>query len=84
MACTTCLSCDDQSLEAELQQLGLPKAVELRMKYTDNSQSETLGSASTPDEPKPLKSVSFSLSDDKLRALDHELRYVSALMESFQ
>jgi COMM domain containing 4 len=147
MACISCLKhiifsaakfdCDDQSLEAELQQLGLPKehtlalcrpykekkdvlrsyfaeqtlrmtqlesidwrldylissssfqdlsspTVELRMEYTDNSQSETLGSASLPDAPKPLQAISFSLSGDKLRALDHELRAASALMESFQ
>ncbi len=144
MACISCLKhiifsaakfdCDDQSLEAELQQLGLPKehtlalcrpykekkdvlrsyfseqtlrmthlenidwrldylissssfqdlsspTVELRMEYTDNSQSETPGSA--PDAPKPRQAISFSLSDDKLRALDHELRAASALMESF-
>jgi COMM domain containing 4 len=127
--------CDEQSLEAELQQLGLPKehtltlcrpykekkdalrtqfqskmfrmssldkvdwrldyvisssnfqdiscpSVELRIEYTDHSEPVALDLRQT--KPSARKVAAFTISDDKLRALDHELRAASALMESLE
>ena len=154
-ACISCLKhiifsaakfdCDEQLLEMELQQLGLPKehtlalcrpykekkdvlrqhlesqifrmttlesvdwrldyvissssfrdiacpTVELRLEYTDcgapraldKTARDAAADADAPTASKPRQTVSFTVSDDKLRALDHELRAASALMETLQ
>lgn len=148
MACVSCLKhiifsaakydCDEQSLEVELQQLGLPKehtltlcrsykerrealrahflsqtfrissletidwrldyvisssnfrdlscpSVELRIAYTDRGEAAALdASQAGPGPHKPTRYAAFALTDDKFRALDHELRAASALMESLE